>query len=298
MQNNGLKQGTLKAVNYQLKYLDKNIDLMKPEQVKAFIAQMKQANSYKQCMVKAYNYFADINGIQRLETHFKYQRKIPLIPSSENVRKIISASSKKYATIFTILDETGLEEQELASITRAYIDEKQGIINAQGCKGHKSRSFKLKPETAEMLRQYLNKYTEEKPFPDSHYQSEIWERTRNKLADKLQQPELKKIPRAVLEVFLLLPVWDWSQLGIALPLSEDYQLLTNCIRGSLLPTFLGFRDNLHLLHDVPVNMTHFCCYIVICAIFFSPFVPNWKKFFEIVNLHFLGHNSSHKCPFG
>ena len=91
MQNNGLKQGTLRAVNYQLKYLDKNSDLMKPQEVKAFIAQMKQANSYKQCMVKAYNYFADINGIQRLETHFKYQRKIPLIPSSENVRKIISA---------------------------------------------------------------------------------------------------------------------------------------------------------------------------------------------------------------
>ena len=129
---------------------------MNPEQVQTFIASMKQANSYKQCMVKAYNYFADINGIQRIETNFKYQRKIPLIPSSENVNKIISASSKKYATIFRILDETGLEEQELASITRTGHRQKQGIINAQGCKGHKSRSFKLKPETAEMLRQYLN----------------------------------------------------------------------------------------------------------------------------------------------
>ncbi|MGD0645495.1 MAG: hypothetical protein ABSA75_11380 [Candidatus Bathyarchaeia archaeon] len=66
MQNNGLKQGTLKAVNYQLKYLDKNTNLMNPEQVKAFIATTKQANSYKQCIVKAYNYFADVDGIQRL----------------------------------------------------------------------------------------------------------------------------------------------------------------------------------------------------------------------------------------
>ena len=63
MQNNGLKQGTLKAVNYQLKYLDKNTDLINSEKVKGFIAQMKQANSYKQCMVTPYNYFADINGI-------------------------------------------------------------------------------------------------------------------------------------------------------------------------------------------------------------------------------------------
>ena len=194
MQSNGLKQGTLRAVNYQLKYLDKNTNLRNPEQVQAFIASMKQANSYKQCIVKAYNYFADINGIKRIETYFKYQRKIPLITSSENVNKIISASSKKYATIFKILDETGLEEQELRNPTRKDIDIEKGIINAQGCKNHKSRSFKLKPETAEMLRQYLFKYIDHQPFPESHYMSTIWQRTRNKLADKLQQPELKKIP--------------------------------------------------------------------------------------------------------
>lgn len=35
-----------------------------------------------------------------------------------------------------------------------------------------------------MLRQYLDTYTNEKPFPESHYMSEIWERTRNKLADR------------------------------------------------------------------------------------------------------------------
>ena len=202
MQTNGLKEGTLRSVNYQLKYLERYTDLIEPEKVKAFISQMKQANSYKQNMVKAYNYFADINGLDKLETLFKYQRKIPLIPTSENVNKIISASTKKYATIFRILDETGLEGEELATITKNNIDEKQGIINAQGCKGHKSRSFKLKPETAEMLRQYLNRqkhtrsdtFTNEKPFPPAVYMSKAWIETRNKLAIKLQQPEIKKIP--------------------------------------------------------------------------------------------------------
>jgi integrase len=163
---------------------------------------MKQANSYKQCMIKADNYFADVNGIPRLKTHFKYQRKIPLIPTTENVNKIISASSTKYAKIFRILDETGLEEQEIYSVTINDIDIENGIINAQGCKGHKSRSFKLKPETAEMLKHYMNRkkhtrsdtFTKEKPFPKPHVISEAWERTRNELADKLQQPELRKIP--------------------------------------------------------------------------------------------------------
>jgi hypothetical protein len=43
------------------------------------------------------------------------ERKIPLIPITENIHKIISASPEKYATIFTILEETGLEGQELAT---------------------------------------------------------------------------------------------------------------------------------------------------------------------------------------
>ena len=194
MKDNGLTEGTLKSINYRIKQLDKNTDLMKPKEVKAFIAQMKQANSYKQCIVKAYNYLTGVNGIQWIKPKYKYQRKIPLIPTNENVKKIIANASKKYATIFTILDETGLEGEELASLDRKHIDQQQGIINAQGCKGHKSRPFKLKPETAELLRQYLNKYTEEKPFPPSEYMGKIWRRVRNNLAKKLNQPDLKKIP--------------------------------------------------------------------------------------------------------
>ncbi|MGA3289016.1 MAG: hypothetical protein ABSD42_02095 [Candidatus Bathyarchaeia archaeon] len=65
MKDNGLTEGTLKSINYRIKQLDKNTDLMKPKEVKAFIAQMKQANSYKQCMIKACNYFADVNGSVR-----------------------------------------------------------------------------------------------------------------------------------------------------------------------------------------------------------------------------------------
>jgi integrase len=194
MKSAGLNQSTIEKTNERLNYLDRNADLTKPEEVKTFIATMKQANSYKQCIVKAYNYLAGANKIQWIKPKYRYQRKIPLIPTNENVKKIIANASTKYAAIFTILDETGLEGEELATLDKNHIDQTQGIINAQGCKGHKSRTFKLKPETAELLRQYLNKYTNEKPFPDAIYMGKIWRRTQNNLAKKLNQPELKKIP--------------------------------------------------------------------------------------------------------
>jgi integrase len=195
MQSAGLSEkGTVKAVSYRLRYLAKNTDLTNPEAVKLFISQMKQNDSYKQTMVKAYNYFATTNNIQWIRPKYKWNRKIPLIPTTETVKRIISAASKKYATIFTILDETGLEGHELHTTSTDQIDSKQGIINAQGCKGHKPRSFKLQPETAQMLREYLYEHTNQYPFPDPEYMGKIWRRTRNKLAEKLQQPELRKTP--------------------------------------------------------------------------------------------------------
>jgi len=194
METSGIKKGTINTVSYQLQFLGRNANLENPEEVKTFIASMKQADSYKQAMVKAYNYYATTNGINWIRPKYKPQRKIPLIPTNENVKKIISNASPKYATIFTILDETGLEGEELHNVTRADIDTTQGILNAKGCKGHQPRSFKLKPETAELLRQYLNKYTENTPFPDPEYMGKIWRRVRNNLAKKLNQPELKKIP--------------------------------------------------------------------------------------------------------
>ena len=187
-------KSTFNSVNDRLKYLAKHTDLNNPEEVKLFIANMPHANSYKLNMVKAYNYVCITNGFKWEKPKYKAEKKIPLIPTTDNVNKIISASTKKYATIFTILAETGLEAHELATMQRKNIDIDTGVITAQGCKGHAPRSFRLKSATIAMLREYLYKYTGEKPFPESQYMSCIWTRTRNKLAQKLQKPQLKQIP--------------------------------------------------------------------------------------------------------
>jgi integrase len=145
-------------------------------------------------MLKSYNYYCTINQIEWKRPKYRYERKIPLIPTTDNINKIIAASSKKYATIFRILAETGIEGRELTTTRRKDIDAEQGIINVQGCKMHASRSIKLTPTTADLLRQYLHTYTDDYPFPDSHWMSEIWIRTRNELAKKLNEPQLHEIP--------------------------------------------------------------------------------------------------------
>jgi len=99
----------------------------------------------------------------------------------------------KTATIFTILAETGLEGAELHNIKRQDIDTEQGIITASGNKGHRGRSFKLKPKTAAMLRAYLQKYTNTQPFPRPQIMAEAWRDARKRASKKLNKPELNQI---------------------------------------------------------------------------------------------------------
>jgi len=193
MKTSGLEEVTIKSVNYRLTNLAKHTDLTNPDAVKLFIANLPNANSYKRQLINAYNYVCVTNGFKWEKPRYRVKEKIPLIPTTANVDKIISASTKKYATIFTILKETGLEAHELAIMQRQDIDSEQGIITAQGCKGHAPRTFKLKPATHAMLIEYLNTYADKQPFPASEWMSCIWTRTRNKLADTLQEPQLKHI---------------------------------------------------------------------------------------------------------
>ena len=192
--NSGLVESTLKSISSSFRQISKNADMNNPEEVKAFIANLKLSNNTKQKHANNYNYYCKANNIKWEKPYYRVERKIPLIPTTANIDKIISASSRKYATIFTILKETGLEGMELATMPRTQIDAERGIINAEGCKGHNSRSFKLKQATADLLRTYLSKYKGNYPFPRSKIMGQMWREFRDRLAKKLANPQLKAIP--------------------------------------------------------------------------------------------------------
>jgi integrase len=185
----GLKETTLRAISYTLARLDKLCDLTKPEEVKLAIANLTVANSYKQAMTKAYNYFTTLNQIEWKKPKYKHEPKQPTIPTRENLMKVIS-TAKKYAPIFKTLMETGLMPYELSQVEQKDIDLERGILNARGYKGHTSRTFKLTQETTAMLKEYFTKYTK---FPASIWMQKMWRQERNKVAKRLQDTNLHNI---------------------------------------------------------------------------------------------------------
>ncbi len=190
LKSQGLSENTLKIVAYRLKVLWRNCNLDDPESVNNFIANMKASNSYKKTFVQSYAYYVKFHNLKWNRPNYKWERKIPKIPTKERIMSIISASPKKYATIFKVLMETGVMPYELSKVKPQHIDFDRGILNVEGFKGHSSRCFKLSNETVALLKWYFSKYN---GFPNSRAINKAWRTYRNRLSEKLNDPTIRTI---------------------------------------------------------------------------------------------------------
>jgi integrase len=201
LRNDGIREATLRQISFKLKELARNCDITNPEAVKAYIATAKNqitreplADETRNKFAYAYDKYCEKQQIIWKKPFYKVEEKTPLIPTTENVNAIINTASKRYAVIFKILAEIGAEGHELEKVSQSDIDAEQGLISIRGCKGHASGTYKLKTQTAEMLRIYLHKNPQENPFPRSVIMGQVWRDTRERASTKLCKHELNNIP--------------------------------------------------------------------------------------------------------
>ena len=200
LRGNAISEGVLKAIAQKLRQIARNANIRDPEAVKQYIATAKSQTTNKPLsegtknkLLYVYDKYCKVQGIQWQKPYYRDEKKVPLIPSRENVNAIINSATERYAVVFKILAETGAEGHELAKVTRTDIDTEQGIISIKGCKGHASGTYKLKTQTAEMLRIYLHKNPKEHPFPTSRCMGDQWRDTRKRTATKLCKPDINNI---------------------------------------------------------------------------------------------------------
>jgi integrase len=133
------------------------------------------------------------NGLEWIKPKYRFERKLPRIPTTETLEKIISSASPRYATILRVLMETGVMPKELAELGLEDIDLERGIIRVHGLKGHNSRIFKLKPSTLAMIKAYLAKNNRKQPFSNSEWICKCYRQLRNSLAEKLEDQSIRQI---------------------------------------------------------------------------------------------------------
>jgi hypothetical protein len=167
---------------------------MNPDDVKKAIGYSKLANSSKCSFALAYEWFTKANGLTWEKPRFKWNLPMPIIPTTDQVNKIVSATTLRFATIFKLMAEIGVEGEELHQTHRNQFEQTQAIISIKGLKGHGSANYKLKAPIANMLREYLAKDPKEYPFPRPYIMSIMWRRARKTASKNHNDPSLLTIP--------------------------------------------------------------------------------------------------------
>jgi len=193
MSQKGYPTSSIEATGRRLRWLAKNCNLNDSVAVNTCIAAHKVADSYKRNLARAYSYYVKVNSLTWEKPRYQPVKRMPKVPTTEAVNKIISRASWRYATVFSVLRDTGMMPEELHKTALRDIDLERGTINAPGLKGHLPRTLKLQGSTLAMLKRYLTETQKEYPFPTWKQMYEAWRRFRNDLTKKLSDPSLKTI---------------------------------------------------------------------------------------------------------
>ena len=197
MKNNGKAECTIKDVDKSLFYLSKHADLNQPEQIKQYIANLQAGNGYKHNLCLAYDKYCDYYQIQWESPIYKRQSRAIRIPSKAQIEMLTASAGKILSIKLSISKETGLRLVELCNLKVKDIDIEQRILYPTTAKNGAPRRLKISNSLQATVENHINTNNlkpEDKLFNGTaEYYGQTYRMHRNKLAKKLNKPELKTI---------------------------------------------------------------------------------------------------------
>jgi integrase len=204
MKKNGYAESTIRVWTNTLKILKKlGANLSDPESVKDVITKAicqklnkgkPWSQSRKHIAIACYTLFLRMHGKKWDPPRCKVTRKLPFIPTEQELDSLISGCGKKTATFFQLLKETGMRAGEATSLFWIDFDlQKRILVLNNPEKNGTPRAFNLSLELTQMLSALQKK--NDKLFANVTMSSlkSSFSQSRKKLSSKLQNPRLKRI---------------------------------------------------------------------------------------------------------
>jgi len=195
MQKQNYSPETIRLNRTCLKMLIRNgANLLDVESTKAALARYKASENRKRNVINAYTQFLKLNGLTWEKPKCVITRKFPFIPLEKEIDSLISGSGPKMSTFLQLLKDTAMRCGEAKRLEWTDIDFEKSIITLNNPeKGSKARMWKANAKLMGMLS--LMPRESSKVFgngPINSFKS-TYQKTRKRLAVKLQNPRLRKI---------------------------------------------------------------------------------------------------------
>jgi integrase/predicted RNA-binding Zn-ribbon protein involved in translation (DUF1610 family) len=196
LKKQGRTQGTITGYQSVLSSLiTEGANLLNPESVRETLALNETwINTTKNTKAIVYDRFAKFLGFNWEKPTYKTQRKLPYIPTEQDIDALISASPKKTSTILQLLKETGARIGEACKLEWIDLNEKAMILTINSPeKNSNARMCKVSSKLVAMLNALPRK--SERIFHRTNGKSAqlCLSRARKTAALKLQNPRMNQI---------------------------------------------------------------------------------------------------------
>ena len=197
MKKNAYADTTIKATGKRLRSLQRNCNLKDPENVKAYIANKKCSSGFKETLIETYALLMKCLNQQWEQPFYQRYDKQPKIPTEEKINMLISNARPRMALFLSMSKDLGTRPIELTWLQVKHVNLDNGTVNITSAKHCVGRTLKVKATTLDMLKKYILKKQlnqDDRIFPTtSENISELYGKTRNLLAKKLQDPTIQQI---------------------------------------------------------------------------------------------------------
>jgi integrase len=197
MKTNAYEPTTIKRVAKELRHLERNCNASSPKEVKLFIANKTCSNARKENLIESYNIAIQALGITWNKPFYQRHDKKRRAPKEASVQFIIKNVNFPLNLKLKMSRDLGERPIELTWLKLQDIDLTTGKTDLTGAKHTVGREGKLKQDTLELLKRYIQR---EKLNPTniifpttSDNLSTDYRLARNRLAEKYNMPELKQV---------------------------------------------------------------------------------------------------------
>jgi len=190
----GLAESTIAQRVIRLRVLmKKGANLMDSDSVSTVLATSTWTDSNKHVFIVAYQSFARTFNIPWQPPKTRIERKLPFIPTEEEINQLIAGCGKKTATFLQVLKDTGARTAEAAKINWTEVDEKSCTIRVNHpVKGSLARVVKVPARTIAMINE-LPKTSDLVFNSNPNTIRKNFYKQRCRIARTLQNPRIRQI---------------------------------------------------------------------------------------------------------
>lgn len=195
LKKEGFQDTTIKQYVTVVKTLvNKGADIFDAESVKDLIAKQHWSGARKHVVVAAYTSFLKLLGKTWTKPMYHVTRKLPFIPTEQEIDTLIAGCGKKTATFLQLLKETAMRSGEANRLEWSDIDlERKTITLNNPEKNSKPRIFKVSSELIAMLNSLPKTSSRVFGGGPGRNRKSVFYKSRKVIARKLQNPRLLKI---------------------------------------------------------------------------------------------------------